>query len=495
MALQAAWYIALVWLILSSIHAFLSTFHVTSLAYTSFLNRNGLSVSPGHFRIYWSGCGTWVHRLATIPGLRTWFNAGSVVSAILLIASLPVLAVLLLQTFQQPPEQAILKPVIPGVNVPWSQMVYVALTIFVCAVLHELGHAVAAVKEQVRVDGYGVFVFLIYPGAFVDLHEEHMAVISTLRRLRIYSAGVWHNFVLAALGGALVVCMPTLMSPLFATGQGAVVVNVKQESALYGALPVGTQITQISGCPIESVPHFASCIRRIYSMDIGYCLRLDHVQKQQRLQNHPIGSESTQPPHDCCGPSQSDVCFAYESSQMHQGSVCLNARNVTANRICRSARHCISHNDDINQLPMVLGSLPFVCAKPQLDPTSRLLRIQHSLGEDVMFEGNPYLVFYQVHATNYSPRWRWASSLRYLPVFLEFCGVYLMSISSALCFLNVVPVYYLDGHWVLITLIEHFLPAYVPSQRARNKFAHAVLTIGTILLSANVLVALVGVLR
>lgn len=34
----------------------------------------------------------------------------------------------------------------PGINLPMSQIVYYMLTLFVCGVLHEVGHAIAAVR-------------------------------------------------------------------------------------------------------------------------------------------------------------------------------------------------------------------------------------------------------------------------------------------------------------------------------------------------------------
>ena len=71
-----------------------------------------------------------------------------------------------------------------------------------------------------------MFIFLIYPGAFVDVHDEHMAAISPRRRMRIYAAGVWHNFVIAVLGGLLFLATPYLMSPLFLVGHGVEVLNV-----------------------------------------------------------------------------------------------------------------------------------------------------------------------------------------------------------------------------------------------------------------------------
>ena len=70
----------------------------------------------------------------------------------------------------------------------------------------------------------------VYPGAFVDLYTEHLTVISPLRQLRIYCAGVWHNSVLVIVGLVLLWSLPYLLVPIYATGQGAVVLKVLKVS-------------------------------------------------------------------------------------------------------------------------------------------------------------------------------------------------------------------------------------------------------------------------
>ena len=42
-------------------------------------------------------------------------------------------------------------------------------SLLICSVYHELGHAVAAVTENVRVLGFGVFLLLFIPAAFVRI--------------------------------------------------------------------------------------------------------------------------------------------------------------------------------------------------------------------------------------------------------------------------------------------------------------------------------------
>lgn len=81
-----------------------------------------------------------------------------------------------------------------------------------------------------RVNGFGMFFMAVYPGAFVDLYTEHLTVISPLRQLRIYCAGVWHNSVLVIIGLVLLWSLPSLLVPIYATGQGAVVLNVLKVS-------------------------------------------------------------------------------------------------------------------------------------------------------------------------------------------------------------------------------------------------------------------------
>ena len=75
-------------------------------------------------------------------------------------------------------------------------------------------------------NGFGIFLMVVYPGAFVDLHTDHLKAISAARQLRIYCAGIWHNFVLVLLAIAVLFTLPYLLNPLYATGTGVVITNV-----------------------------------------------------------------------------------------------------------------------------------------------------------------------------------------------------------------------------------------------------------------------------
>ena len=83
-------------------------------------------------------------------------------------------------------------------------------------------------REQVRVNGFGLFIFGIYPGAYVDLYTDHLQVISPLRQLRIFCAGIWHNFIIVIVALAVLVSLPYTLMPFYTTGSSVLITSVKE---------------------------------------------------------------------------------------------------------------------------------------------------------------------------------------------------------------------------------------------------------------------------
>ena len=67
---------------------------------------------------------------------------------------------------------------------------------------------------------------------------------------------------------------------------------------------------------------------------------------------------------------------------------------------------------------------------------------------------------------------------------------YLVSLSGALALLNMVPCYSLDGQWALFALVDHTLTSVIPDEDQRNMLCNVILTLGTLLLAANIMLAL-----
>ena len=177
------------WSVLYLLNTFLLECRFTSAIYAKFLSINGFSVNILHLKWYTVRCNRLFIRLSNWRPkfLKWWFNMGVVAGIIGQFFSVIVLAYNLVDFFRsKPTNEQVLVPVLPGINLPSDQTIYYFLALFVCGVLHELGHAVAASREQVRVNGFGIFVTFIFPGAFVDLCSDHLQVISPLRQLRIF---------------------------------------------------------------------------------------------------------------------------------------------------------------------------------------------------------------------------------------------------------------------------------------------------------------------
>ena len=82
----------------------------------------------------------------------------------------------------------------PIVGVPFW---YWIIGIFIIVFVHESMHGIFARLYNVRIKSYGLITFFVLPiGAFVDPDEKQLGKLSTLKKLRILSAGSFINIVL-----------------------------------------------------------------------------------------------------------------------------------------------------------------------------------------------------------------------------------------------------------------------------------------------------------
>ena len=153
-----------------------------------------------------------------------------------------------------------LTPVLPGINIPLSDLPFYVSTLVICGVLHELGHALAASREGVRINKVGAFLVIIFPGAYVDLSSEILAKISPWRRIKIFSAGIWHNLVIAGVAWALLWADPIVLTPVFRAGVS--VVSVVPESGADGpsGLWPGDEILAVNDCKVDTFNDWQNCL-------------------------------------------------------------------------------------------------------------------------------------------------------------------------------------------------------------------------------------------
>lgn len=478
--LQTFALVLLFWFLLFLVdRAIRSSHRILSTSYSAKLEEWGVSLSFAHVRCYttkfnrfFQKAGTWSKHVS-----RLWFSIGALIGVILMFSSLIVLAYTLVQSLSVYEDtQPVLTPVMPGVNLPWRDISYYIVTLVVCGVFHEAGHAVAASLEQVRVNGFGIFVMFLYPGAFVDLHSDHLAVISPKRQLRIYCAGVWHNVILVLAALVLLWGLPILLAPFYATGVGAYVSSVEKGTVLSDKLRPGEIITKMNSCPVHEASDWYQCIETLGNRNQpGYCLFTEFLERQQSfLLNQTTLLEDGS--RECCSEdTQSDICFKVFYTKGRPNLFhCLTARTVSARESCQHSRDCA-------------GVLEYACAFPAISTNSRLVRISHSDGQDVLFLGDPRALPLALSVSSYIPNSHLSPS--WLPELLQTFLMYLVSFSSALALLNMVPAYYLDGQWTFTALLEHCSEGYL-HERTRRQICTVVLVTGSILLGVNILLAL-----
>ena len=450
--------------------------------YQQNLDEWGVSVSFAHVRFYTTRFNRLFHSIGNYnkPACRFWFGLGAFIGVALMLTSMVVLSFTLYQTLfarVSDSSQPVLTPIMPGVNLPWNDIAYYLLTLVICTVFHEVGHALAASTEQVRVNGFGVFMLFLYPGAFVDLHSDHLSVISPRRQLRIYCAGVWHNVILVLCALLLVWSLPLSLAPFYTTGIGTVVTSVPRDSVLTGKLNPGGVITSMNSCPVYGSGEWYSCIEKVGSSpQPGYCVSLDLL---ERHLSYPINQTTLAEDgtRECCDKdSQSDICFHVMYGKGRPSTFkCLTARAVSSRETCFNPRDC-------------KGVADYACVYPAISSATRLVRISHTEGKDVLFLGDPRGLPYAVSITSYLPNSPYCPL--WLPDLLQTLCMYIASLSSALALLNMVPAYFLDGQWALTVLIELCFEGVIPNPKHRRQICNCILICGSILLGLNICLAI-----
>ena len=148
---------------------------------------------------------------------KIWWNIGIIVSFLLMIYAIYFfISNFFALIFNPQPENAIM-PLIPGVTIGFPIFSYFILPILFTMTIHEFSHAIAAEVDGVNVKSSGIFgagIFLIIGfGAFVEVDEFQLNSknYSSKTRLRVASAGIWSNIVLAAIFFLLLFGFPTIM--------------------------------------------------------------------------------------------------------------------------------------------------------------------------------------------------------------------------------------------------------------------------------------------
>lgn len=446
--------------------------------YKAFLTGTGLTV---HFlRIDWYTTAlnraivNWSTNSSRI--IRKSFDLGVYLCLVLAPISLVMLVYSVVQTFNYSPMKGDgggrtvdVEILVPGVTLPFAEIGYYVVTLLVCTVVHELGHALASVLEDVPLNGFGIRLLFIIPMAYTDLAGDALDRLRPWRKMRILCAGIWHNMILGLLCYLLFVQMPTVVKPFFRTGAGVYILGIDQESPLFGArgLQPDDVIVQVNRLPVTDIDTYTDALLETLRDKPRYCVSSDWIH------NH---DESTKIDNvnglvECCDKNNADN-FCFEHFIMNgmlemPPFMCLNIR-----RMIESSGGFCDDQDNCNP--------GFYCIKPLLGNHTTIIQLKRAKQTDVLYLGHPGDIYKTTRFSRFIPKSNLFSShlAEMLNLFLKYMTVF----SFGLVFVNVLPCYGFDGQAIICIIIHQMLAKFVRRRRNRDAIAMAVTILGSFLM-------------
>ncbi|XP_058808850.1 membrane-bound transcription factor site-2 protease isoform X1 [Phymastichus coffea] len=464
---------------------FMSCMH---LPYINLLQKFGIEIQ--FFRIKWFTAA--FNRPLMRWGLNRsrfwslWYNLGLIVTIILLPVSTIVILKMTINNWfytfdsESVKKEQVLEVMVPGINIPYNEIGYYIISLILCSFFHELGHAMAAVREDVRFFGIGVIICIIIPVAFVHISDEQLNFLPTKNRLRILCAGIWHNIILSAFALLLIGVIKFCFSPFFILNTGVFIKDILPNSPLLAAsgLTRGDVVHQINDCYVKNSSNWKTCILQAAQLPTpGYCVT-DKIVKEL---DKSIISHDNNSIYQCCEQHNKNngyLCFEHFEDLDVQTPRAARHFCLPTRAIVESSHNYCQNNDQCSMLNDI-------CVRPALANMSKLVQIQRYGHKDVLFFGHPSEIYYTTDLTDLVPRFAFLSPN--FPEALILLCKYIAVFSSGLAIINVVPCFYFDGQHIAILLTERLLRSKIHQQCIRKIVALIITTIFTFLLGYNLI--------
>ncbi|KAK2584852.1 hypothetical protein KPH14_006290 [Odynerus spinipes] len=421
----------------------------------------------------------------------TWFNAGVIISIILLLI---VMIEILRVTFNicsvgltvQKNSPVLLKPMLPGVDMPLNEIGYYLITLAMCIIFHELGHALAAVREDVQLYGVGILLVFVIPIAYVNMNSEQFVSLPLRNQLRIMCAGVWHNIILAAIAATILVLSTWFWAPLYDLHSGVYVKSILPNSPSKGStgLLEHDVIYKLNDCPVKHSDDWSNCILNIIRQPTpGYCVQQSFIQEyDESVASRQKNNEVV----NCCtldNELSGSLCFEYiegpQAAPLHlPPHSCLPVRTM----IDQSPNYC--------QASYECSSPDTHCIKPSLDNITKIVQIKRKVGKDVLVLGYPADIYRTVDVSDWVPKYSFLNPK--IPESLVLLCKYVTMFSAGLAAINVVPCFFSDGQYIiniLVLYVSHVIPL---REHTRQVLTLTITSIGTIFLSINIVYLLMN---
>ena len=225
-------------------------------------------------RLIFSGCS----KTRRSSSCYRFYRCGATMGLFISLSSVCLLLYTLLKSMIAPRPVAsarqsaeVLTPLVPGVNIPWSHIVYIIIGYGISTFIHELGHALALATVGVAIDCMGWFIMCGLPGAYIKCSTSSIQSLRPHKQLHVFFAGVWHNALLTlGICSLLYVWQWASYIPglLFRSGDGVTIISVEgaQKELTKGifGLQSGDLIVSLSDRHINSVVDYVNALTYIY---------------------------------------------------------------------------------------------------------------------------------------------------------------------------------------------------------------------------------------
>ncbi|XP_039437742.1 membrane-bound transcription factor site-2 protease-like [Culex pipiens pallens] len=367
-------------------------------------------------------------------------------------------------------ESVSLDLLIPGVNLPLNEIGYYVAALAINSVVHELGHGLAAVLEDIPIKGFGFHVMLIIPMAYTQLDSDQLNGLRTWKRLKVLCAGIWHNLVLAACAYLLFMATPAMLSAVYRVNDAVMVTGIKDGSPLLGTrgLEQGDIITSINSCDIRNEGSWYGCLLETLHSQPSYCISPDFVHLND--ESVPISHKSDGLIECCNAENKASNCFEYmedinaEDVALPQ-HMCLNIRKVVENSFayCHHQPTCPEGH----------------CFKPMINNFTTIMQIRRDRKPDVIYIGHPADLTRTIRISQFVPK-----TGLFQPGFADAIQLllkYVTVFALGLAVINVIPCFGFDGQHIVATLLANGLvTSRVPQKSKRDVIALCVNIVGTL---------------
>ncbi len=156
---------------------------------------------------------------------------------------------------------------IPLVFTQPSIVLYFLVAIGLSVVVHEIAHAIVALREGVAVRSWGIGIVLLVPIAFVELDEESFSRASAFSKLKTLCAGIAANAGLALVALAIAFALSFVASSMnihslvmIERVDCSICSNTSCPAQVYGLKP-GYFVLYVNGTPINSFEDMSRILR------------------------------------------------------------------------------------------------------------------------------------------------------------------------------------------------------------------------------------------